>query len=307
MNFSRLRTKYFTRNVYSQATSDGVGTRDAVIEQSFNTPLIDNAQEWVIAVERFEIALNGIPFFDGDDVGGASDFTMDNYAVLTGANRGTWTFNFKAYSLRDFIYKANVVFSDLTRCVAWGDAGALPNPSLRLSLSGDGFISIEDTNLNDYNIQWSPKINAILGFNVTNRGGGGTWTSEFPRWDTADRIDHIRITSNLGITSDNVGQSHTNILTDIAPFQTYSNSCPNGLVSPAHTTETYSYSPRQKIIYVPQERRYLNVLFPSSIIQIRVAAEYVYWDHATGTEVSTVVQLPQGTAFAIKLGFYSRQ
>jgi len=104
-NFAKLKIRYFTKTLRNLATEGGTNPPiEARIQTSFNSAFVDNAQDWIIAVERFEINLNGIPFFTGE-IGEQIVVTR-----LTPPNMNIFynvLVNFDAYSLPHFIQILN--------------------------------------------------------------------------------------------------------------------------------------------------------------------------------------------------------
>jgi len=307
-NFSKLKVKYFTKTVVNSPTVLGNSdTIDARIEENFNTQLLADAENWIMAVERFELNLNGIPFWEPltDD---------EKYSVIYKENtidEQKWNVpvQFVAYSLPHFIEKLNIA----TLAIIPG--GTANSPSF--SVNREGFITVSviaggggTDDITDYEFTFSANLQRILGLNQNSKPAVGlTWSSDVPRWDVGDRLRHIRLTSNLGVTSDSIGQSRTNVLTDVAAIQSFNAGGFQGVqdttAGPAQDY-TFTYSPRQKLIYDPRERRYLNILFSQPIIRLEVAAFYVF-ENINGEESQFPVQLHEGCEFSIKIGFYKRQ
>jgi len=120
-----------------------------------------------------------------------------------------------------------------------------------------------------------------------------------------DRLGHVRISSNLGVTSDTIDQARSNILTDVAIISGINASGAQGFQT-APGDNDFGYSQRQKLIYDPKQRRYLNILYPQPIIQMDLAAYYVFIND-DGREEQFPILLFEGGEFSIKLGFYKRQ
>lgn len=293
-NFAKLRVKYFTKTLRNPETADGTNPPiNAEIIQNFNSAVIDNAQEWVIAVERFELNLNAIPFYDGQAgdvisvVGIAAPYIGQAYDV---------DINFIAYSLPHFIELLND---------QWQADATAPIGPVAVYLTNDGFIQLTHGTMASLSITLTARINRVLGLHQSEFDTpAGLWQSRNPRWDTGDLLQHIRITSNLGLTSDTIGQTRSNVLTDLAVIKDLSASNGEGQQQNA-ATKTFSYSQRQKIQYDPRQRRYINILYPQPIINLQISAYYVYTDE-NNIEQQKPVQLEEGMEFSIKLGFYKR-
>lgn len=286
MNFARLNTLYWTKEL-SNLNDDGTYI-NADLNETFTSNLLDQASDWVVAVERFEVSLNAIPYYDGE-------FNNENIEIYNqgddpdvAAAQQTLALNtFKAYSLKDLLQKLNDIFG----------AAGLGQPSVagayQLAVDQEGIVAFTRTNHAAYQIKLPPKLNYILGlfdepFGPVN--GEQVWYSKEPRISVGDELDHIRISSNLNLISDTIGQAKTNIVTDL--------SVPANISASGND---FSWSPRDKLIYTAQERRYLIFNSSAPVQIIRLFVEYVQPD---GTE--RMVQLPPGGVFNVKLGFYQR-
>lgn len=175
-------------------------------------------------------------------------------------------------------------------------------------------------------IQFPTYLNAIMGFNKdrfdenilhgTSNSFKNLAFSIGPRIDCGDSFDHILLTSTLPVISDTVETTETNVLTDIAKSSNYAvsvyyNNTVGGIISnPNRITPVsddlvvnggWTIDTRQKLIYVPNERRFLDLIAPFSMNYLRVDAYYV---DISGN--SRIVQLPPGGSFKIKIGFFMK-
>jgi hypothetical protein len=274
MNFARLRVFYWTQTVSNESTE---GTVDAKIDDSFKSPIFDNVNNYVLAIERFEINTNAIPFFDGD----FGVYQLEIFDTL-GVSEQILSVDFKAYSLFHFISKLNSLVG----------AAAAPASGMSFSIDAEGFITM-DFNLNDHYVVFSERINRILGLETSDMilNNGLSITSTHPRLDCGDEIDHIRISSDMQVISDTVGENRTNIITDLSNAGSFSAS--------SDDTSDFSYNQRQKLVYTPNTRRYLNFATNAPLTSIRITAQYIRTDGTVST-----IPLPRGASFSIKLGFY---
>ena len=284
MNFARLSTMYWTKEI-SNLQSDGALV-DADLDETFTKNLIEKANDWVVAVERFELSLNGVPYYGGVD-------NQEQIQIMTIVANGDDTQHstincyFNSYSLPDTLAQLTSVFANQ------GIASPAVAGNWKLTVNGEGFISFTSDNYDDHYPVWPAKLNYILG--LFDNPGIGIWSSNTPRWGCGDELDHIRIKSNLNIVSDTVGQEKTNIVTDLSIFTSQSAS------GEAGDDKGYSYSARDKLIYTPNTRRYLNFNSTAPIQVIRVFCEQITPDGTT-----KMIRIPHGGVFNIKLAFFHR-
>lgn len=287
----------------------------ATITESFRSSLIDKADDWVVAVERFEININGIPYYPtqagpADPLTGARTVTETIIIRnLAGVVLETLFLTRSGFSIQDIVRKLNEDVVDANPLI--GGGGAALNV-VSFSIDHEGFVrfKFDATWLGLFQLDLSncPRLNAILGLETVDQftipAGVLELISRCPRWDTGDDLDHLRITSNLPTVSDSVGQSKSNILTDLSFLEgigagfSYTGNLGTAANPPITSA---SYSQRQKVVYNPSERRYLNLRSSSPIDEIILECEFVKQD---GT--SQPVLLPRGAVFNIKLAFFSR-
>lgn len=283
MNFARLNTLYWTKEL-SNTSDDGV-LLDADLNETFTANLLEQASDWVVAVERFEVSLNAVPYYDGD-------FNNENWYIYNVGDNPedpgtapvqTMACNFVGYSLDDLLTNINNAFATTVGGQPINAGG------YNITINKEGFITLDRTNSAAFKSVIPPKLNYILGL-FGEVAGVQMWRSKYPRIGVGDELDHVRISSNLDLISDTVGQTKTNIVTDLSIGSSISASA-NG----------FSWSPRDKLIYTPNERRYLIFNTSAPVQVIRMFVEYIQPD---GTERK--LQLPAGGIFNIKLGFYQR-
>ncbi len=317
-NLGRIHPKYVTLSLVNDGTN-GSETVDAVIDQYYNSDIIDKCSNYVCAVERLEISLNAIPFYDNEQpsLEGVEEkieiyslALADDNTVVTGSLQMQW----KAYSLQnlfDTIYNVNIPLGmDLA-------SQSLLGYTIRLKLSIDStgyiFIEIETVgqpdgggglNFHDIRIKFPAYLNYIFGFSerqqdFANFNNQNYMQSYFPRFDLGDDLNHIVIVTNLPTISDQVGTAIQLCLTDFAPQTVYDTSLSynNGrLINNGVTLNT-----RQRAIYNPNERRYLDMISNIALRSLLVKAYYV---NAFGE--NKIIKLPIGGTFNIKLGFYNK-
>jgi len=360
MSFFRdINTLYFTKQISNTNTQEEidveiplpggqVGFRtdprkfnvDAVIEQRFNTPLVTKGSDWLLGVERFEVNLNGIPYYDNTfEIGfreGAENHDGKMFVEnLPNAIRSApIVFTRPAFSLIDLIEVLNeslkLAINPLPGPIfePIGDAFFAEDDDPRFILQPDGrvrlIINSDNWHFNK-RLRMPPFLFGILGIRnnpvdlVVQPDPAGpdepilsSWVSQHPRWDMGGFADHIRIVSNLGTTSDNVAGAQSNIVTDlsVSASRAYTTSMALNVPDNPNYANLFesnfsgtAFSPRQKIVYAPDRLRWLNIIDPSPIINLRVEAKYVLPDGIT----EFVIPLPPGASFGIKLAFYSRK
>lgn len=155
MNFSRLQVRYWSGSVYVSGTD----RKNAFIDENFNDPLMVDPSQWMIAVERFELNLNSIPFYTPDLTG------VSEYLVLQVTDTGNTVVNLpEAFSLPGLISALNGVFVNLSRHLV------LPTPQnndfgtiYKWTLAPDG--RVFETANSAFTISYAnaPRLAAVLG------------------------------------------------------------------------------------------------------------------------------------------------
>lgn len=268
----------------------------AIVNQVFNDPIVPKASDYLVAIERLELNLNGIPFYNGTPaetiyVTSRADNTVQTAVVV----------NLNAYSLTHLFEQLNsMVFRDPT------NANPLTNTfRATFAVNKDGFVVVTllgGMTFTSFVIDFPRRLNMILGISRFVQFIGETaCKSSLPRIDMGDDLDHLILRTNLPVYSDSLGNVKTNVMTDFAVPSVYSNSMSYGangsLIAAGFTTNM-----RQKVIYNPTERRYLELVGDFPIQQISIECIYVDPSH----DVKRVI-IPFGGIFEVKLGFYLKQ
>jgi hypothetical protein len=307
-SFNKYRAFFFTKEVSNKGfdeAKENTPLKEARIRETFRSSIVDKADNYVLAVERFEIGLNGIQFYEAGRVLTQDGFTAPERIEITDLATPpvileTNNITFGTYSLPETIIELN-------KLMQLGGVGSM---GLAWSVDSEGFVRAKFNAvwLNTYRLSLTncPLMNQILGVETTGQtalqGAGATEIKSLtPRWDMGDNLGHLRLTSNLPVVSDSVGQSKSNILTDLSFLNNIGASYGYTGAAPEFVDPSVSYSQRQKVVYNPAERRYLNLRSSAPIDDIDITCEYVRPD---GT--SAVVELPKGASFSVKLGFFSR-
>jgi len=291
---AKTQVIYWTGQVYNDSASE----IDAVISEQFTSPLVEKCTDYVLAIERFEVNLNGVPYYDKSAQNDTIIFTY----VIGGVNTVVVilltdnTIEREIYSLLQLLDEINALI---------GANLLLATAGMSINMDDYGYIYFSWTNVNvtAMDIAVNDHLNEYIGFESTTgiiQANGGYLYSTYPRFDTGDLCEHVRIVSNLMLVSDTSGQAKTNIVTDVGAISSYSTSHA-GLPGNGGQT-TFSLSQRQKLCYQPAQRRWLNFAAPVALTYISIWAEYVRPDGE-----SVTISLPRGAMFAIKLGFYYRQ
>ena len=273
---------------------------EASVLQQYPSPIINKASDYVCSVERMEININGIPFYDatGESVSytDASSFDLVDFESI------------RAYSLADLTVQLQARFAGSTQ-IAYN--------RLDIVVSSDGFVILTQSptggltwtsTFGQLDLSQAPRLNNILGFHSmvavpTSVADVEQVISTAPRMDCGDQLAFLRLTSNLPTVSESIGQAKGSVLTDfyisknIGSSVSYANLVPE---APTFAGATLSYSQRQKVIYNPQVRRFLHMRGSRPIDEILIACEFVRPD---GT--SKIVPLPLGCEFTVKLGFWN--
>lgn len=265
-------------------------TLDAVIDNVFPFPVVDNASDYVMAVERFELNLNGIPFYNG-----ARHNESINLRHKVSTNEVNVLVDTDCFSLADlFTILQAITFPDPN--------GGGQTTRMQFVVNGTGFIVLSIISLYSFaniTITFPHYMNLILGMKPASQIQGTLVQSVFPRFDCGDELNHILLTSNLNTVSDIVNTSLVNVLTDFAPNTLYTTAVSN--VGFALADASCSLNTRQRAIYQPFQKRFLTMISPFAIQSIHVEAFYVTND---GNKFR--VPLPLGGSFAVKLGFYKK-
>lgn len=340
MSLGKIKPKYISLSMVND-NNDSSSLIDAIIEENYGYEIIDKANAYVCAVERMEISLNGIPFYKGiknqhnateahpEGTGGLESITFYNrnhlavrytinFFTVGEIEAGGTQVNF--YSLKSILDRLSTLQFDIIdangnntgveytcrfRIDEKGYISYTSNPvevvnnhGLELVVFNGHGQTYSGNNL-DQQIEFPKYLNMILGLGELQGVNESTIISDFARFDLGDELAHVLLATSLPVISDSVGQQLAQVLTDFAPTSSYGGSYTlngNDLVASGVTLNS-----RQKLIYVPAEKRYLDLTSPFNIRYIRIQAFYI-----TNYSDNLVVQLPIGGMFQVKLGFYSK-
>ena len=226
MTFYRdINTKYFTKQIANLSKLEDLETvrivdgtytstvdprkqyQSALIEQRFKSPLLESGKEWLCAVERFEVSLNGIPFYDNEqEVGfvgtpnlyGPVAGKIHVVNVVAGVVAAPIPLLRKAYSLPDLILAINEAID------AAYENGHLPphlplptgiagTTGLEFALLPDGKVSytVNEAGAIGFPQNWAetrylhipPLMLGILGILISDLKGAGTNAGQIPPID----------------------------------------------------------------------------------------------------------------------------
>lgn len=281
---------------YDASTTADDATFYARATLETNTPIVDKMSDFICAVERMELSLNGVPFYDAsNDVPG----NRENI-IISRRPAGVTTLvavDLTAYSLSHLF--------EILNSYTYVDPNDNSEFGITFSISKDGFIVmslLDAKTFTTLEVQIPRRLNMILGITTTQQiAGFSAAASSFPRVDMGDDLDHIVLQTNLPTVSDQTGNVRLNVLTDFAPPTNYSNSLSYGADGNL-VRSSFSTNLRQKVIYTPSERRYLDLVGDFPLQNIVIDVFYVNQDE----EIKRVV-LPFGGSFELKLGLYLRQ
>ena len=273
-------------------------TINATIKEQYNAPIVDKASDFLVAVERMELSLNGVPFYDGGE---------QNPETILVRSRRNLNLTYETDPLTTSSFSLSHLF-ELLNQVNFEDPYDASEFKCTFSVTRDGFIVVTliDTNFNNIQLEFPRRLNMILGISTANQfiDPIKPWTeteSSYPRIDLGDDLDHIILVSSLPTNADSLGNVHFPVLTDFSSPSEYSNSltyAENGTLVKAG----FSTNIRQKVIYTPNERRYLELIGDFPIKDVEITAYYLSVDN-----IVKHVVLPIGAGFEIKLGFYLKQ
>ena len=276
MDFSTLKVLYWTGSIENLSSETPI---EAAINESMTYPLVESQTDYVLSLERLSVNLNGIPFYDNSrgeqiEVYSRAGNVLTQVLTLT---RDTFTLNDTVNMVNDLILATNI--------------GIIQNGTADMFLNQEGFVYLNFTDFANYYVVFPSFLNLIFGISTTQDAGVAQVKSLSPRFDCGDELQRIRITSNLGVFSDTIGQSKANIITDLELSRDLT----------ADSLGNFSFSQRQKLYFTPTQKRYLNFSSPAPLQNLNIRAEYIRTDGS-----STVIPLPLGCAFSLKLGFYKR-
>ena len=243
---------------------------DAKCEEYLDKNLLDNPSNWIVCCERFELSLNGIPFFPES----INSINLFNPGGGAGQNLTVPT----SYSLMDLITNVNRVLAP------HGDIEMLPDGRTQLTSAGP------------FEITLSERLNFIFGLSNSATAAAPV-VSDAPRLDLGDELDHIVLKTTLPVVSDVAGQRFQRVLTDVSPIETVSMT---SQLQNLGNVQAVSWNPRQQLIYAPHVRRFVNMKSGASINSIGVEAFYTDYQGETHP-----VKLKKGMKFSVKLGFYA--
>lgn len=284
-DYNNIKVFYWTNTI---TNSDSFDDLEATLDENFNNYLVQRMDDYVLTVERFEVHLNNVPYYKAQETFEQIKI-YDGVLINPGDELQVIDVTFNSFSLSDTISKLNSLILDIPN--APGNYINIDNGVFRLT--NEGIVEFEKSTVNDLQILFPDYLNRILGLEFQNQDPtAAIIRSPIPRWDCGDSFQKIRISSNLPVYSDVVGQGRNNTLTDLSADISIS----------ASKDGSYSYTPRGRLIYNPQQRRYLNFTSPAPLNSLRITAEYVDIDNN-----SFPIQLRRGCSFSLKLGFWLKK
>lgn len=301
-SYARLKPFYVSMSCrnnaktdYSASTSADT-TINATCKTQFNAAIVERASDFIIAIERVEISTNGIPFYDSTDTSVSHQIIVHSISNPVLVSQ-TATITENAYSLSHLLDILNKM--------------PLTNPNTMAPfyavfiLTSDGFIKMTlpiGLTFNDIVIELPQTLNNILGISLQKQLPGlSTVRSTYPRFDMGDEFDHMIFRTDLPTYSDALGNAKLQVLTDLGIATQYSSSLAVN-VDGTFSDSGMVCNTRQKLVYTPSERRYLELVGDFPINNITVDAFY----QNNNGELKRV-PIPMGGSFEVKIGFYLRQ
>jgi len=319
-SFARYKPFYVSMSIRNDGlqdppnyTYDVLTTPDNTIyakcASQYNQPLLEKASDFLVAVERMELTLNGIPFYDANE---------QPREVITIRSRRDAGSEIDSAALTDNAYSLTHLF-DILNAFQLTDPYDLSTFKCNYSINKDGFILVsllDNKTFNDVEIHFPRRLNMILGISTAQQyqvplpytAINQPYTecaSLFPRTDMGDDLDHIVLQTNLPTNSDSAGNAKIPILTDFSSPSNYGNSLAYG-TNGTLVKAGFSSNIRQRVIYTPTERRYLELIGDFPVQDLTIEALYVSANYEQ-LQVTKNIPLPIGGSFEIKLGFYLRQ
>ncbi len=311
-----IYSNYELRNDGAVPGRDPLGTINCVIEETYRRPLLNQANEYIVAVERMEVPLNGVPFMD------AFQMTFVDSQGPAGVPDQFVMFVNRSYSLVGLVKRIELAWQLLqprpfreTELAFQNRPGAVNRfeaglQDFLVGVDPAGFFQmhfnggLETTNsLNVPNL-----VQARLGLRSTYGPQvevPDIWESATPRWDMGDNLHRLQLKTTLPTVSDRVGESTSGIITDfsipsLVAGSTTRHPADQNSFELDWSQTTSQWSPRQRLIYTPVERRFLNLRSSIPINDITLSLQYV-----TPEGLVRPVELPEGGSFSVKLGFWS--
>jgi len=324
--FKDLNVCYWQGATYNNTNEN----KQAMIDIDLGLPLLDEASNYVCAVERLELSGNNIAYYDSEQdtflyPGDAGNNTVMILGLALNRNIPEVEISVlgKFFSLPDLIQELNKKLVEAN------------NNTFRFSLEMSGAISC---NIIGNRATYFP--NLALAFKGTNLAkifglpedpileynNANGWYNHYRNLSSTDyrfitrasRLDCgyipslILLRSNLPLESDQTDNSKVNIVTDfsitagsdVAASYNLATVQVNGTRVAYNPGSGYSWSINGggTIVYIPNERRWLNFSAPIPIYNIRLWIDIVYNDSSTKT-----YYLPPGGVFRVKFGFYQRE
>lgn len=269
------------------------------VNEVYRAPIVDKASDFIAAIERMELSTNAIPFYDSTPILTGGILGYERIYVVS----RTPPYNSEYINVTDNAYSLSHLF-ELLNEYEFKDPNTGNEFFVSFSIDKDGFIIM--TLLNNFfdnlYFEFPRRLNQILGISPSQQlVGSDQCISALPRIDLGDDLDHIIIQTNLPTFSDSIGNAKLNVLTDFAPPTSYSNSLTYNFEGGLDEA-SFSTNIRQKLIYNPNERRYLELIGDFPINEISVQVFYQNTDNQIKP-----VNLTYGGSFEIKIGFYLKQ
>lgn len=312
---------YANFHQYNRGTEDGAdpvtGNVNCRIEKVYRRPLLNQADEWVCAVERLEVPINAIPYF--------RTFTAVWEVAPVGTGGAVVNMQIPdTFGLPDLVAEMRFAYQSLNPALGGPgfpvtDLAGTPATTdmFRLGINPAGFFTLSfNAALSGFqNFTMPADVLARLGltttfnarkpFGVVDDFVPPIWQSATPRWDMGDDLDRLELVTTLPTTSDKADESTTQILTDFSVPSLVGTNV-DRLANPQNDFElgtaesSTTWSPRQRVIYTPTERRFINMRTSVPINDLTLTLQYRSPDNTVRP-----VPLPTGGSFTVKLGFWS--
>ncbi len=283
-------------------------TIPAEITETYRRPLLARASDYVCAVERLEVNMNAIPHTSDASITAVRTADGLEYPLAPIAP----FFVTVAYNITELVENVATTMNELQTFLnglALEPAGP-PGTVITVVLTAKGRVSINLVSVNNvtpWRFKFSDHLASKLGLTEHNYpiAPNVLWVSAFPVYDLGDEMHRLQLLSTLPATSDRQTETFTNILTDFVPGSPITEQVARGVggaLAFDTNTQAMAFSPRQKGIYIPTERRFINLRSGASVDSIRLWLQYV-----TPWGDSFTVPLVNGGIFSVKIGFWNKK
>jgi hypothetical protein len=269
---------------YVNFLTRGTGNNYCHAELKFRYPVIKKADNNVCSVERFRIPLNAIPF----------NYQLVGAVILRPVGGGA-----------DIVKDLNITFS----LGSFFDQLNSMEAGLIFILMDDGRVKIQYDLFDTYYIVLSQALADILNFPlIIGDINGGTLNNSFATgsavvFDKIDQLEDVRL-EIIGLPTSSEYLNSTIegfVISDFLASASYTISKTGSNSTILTGSHSVSYAPRQDLILVPKQRRFINISGAQPIYNMSIKAFAIFRDGSKNE-----IQLPPRSVFSVKLAFYRK-